>query len=259
MARRIACVYAHPDDEIYGVGGSLALHAGSDVQLTVVLATSGEAGRIADPSLADRETLGPVRELEDLASWKELGLEPDLRFLRHRDGGLAEVPSAELVGEVLAIFAETSPDVVVTFGPEGITGHADHIAIGAAATEAFRVARADGAPGTFARLLHGAIPEAGIERLNELLRERGLDPFDPTQPFMPVGVPDETIGVLVDCSNVYDRKLEALRRHKTQAELEDVPFDLWPNILSTEAFVVAWPTSGAGERVLGDLFEGLPA
>jgi LmbE family N-acetylglucosaminyl deacetylase len=257
MTWRVACVYAHPDDDTYGVGGSLALHAEDDLALTVVLATSGEAGRIADPSLASRETLGRVREGEDLAAWRALGLEPDVRFLHYPDGGIAGEPRAELVAEIRAILEQAAPQLVVTFGPDGITGHEDHVTVGAAATEAFHAARRSAGRGTFARLLHNAIPNSGFERLNELLRQRGHEAIDPTQPFMPRGVPDDTIGARVDCSGVYDRKLEALRRHRTQAEMEDVPFDLWPEMLATESFVLAWPERQPGGPVLADLLEGL--
>ena len=252
--RRLACVFAHPDDDTFGAAASLALHAG-DIALTVVLATSGEAGQIADPSLASRDDLGRVREAEDEASWRALGLEPDLRFLRHPDGGLRRLRDA-LVGEVREILRETAPEVVITFGPDGVTGHEDHVTIGEAATEAFLSERE--AAG-MQRLLHQAIPAGELERMNELLRERGLEAMDPTQPFMPRGVADDTIGVRVDGSAVYERKLEAIRAHKTQAELEDVPFDLWPEILSAESFVIAWPPREPGAPVLGDVFDGLPA
>lgn len=257
-ATRVACVFAHPDDDTYSVGGSLALHAADDLEVTVVLATSGEAGLIADPSLATRETLGRVREGEDVASWWALRLEPDIRFLRHPDGGLAEVPRGELVGEIEAALASARPDVVVTFGPDGVTGHADHVTIGAAATEAFHAARASGGDG-FGSLLYTAISASALDRLNDGLRERGLEPIDSTQPFMPRGVPDERIGVRVDCSAAYERKLEALRCHRTQAEMQDVPFDLWPGLLGTESFVVAWPERSPREPVSTDLLAPSPA
>ena len=257
MTVRVLGVFAHPDDDTYGVGGSMALHAGGDLDLTVVMATSGDAGRIADPSLATRETLGAVREAEDLASWRALGLRPDIRFLRHPDGGLARVPREQLAAEVLAVLEETRPQVVITFGPDGITGHEDHVAIGAAATAAFHAARATGVGG-FERLLHLALPTSGLERLNELLRERGMEPLDPSQPFVPRGVPDEAIGVSVDCSGAYERKLEALRCHKTQAEMEDIPFDLWPEILGTETFVLAWPERLPDDPMLTDVLASLP-
>jgi LmbE family N-acetylglucosaminyl deacetylase len=256
VTRRIACVFAHPDDDTYGVGGSLALHAEDDLEITVILATSGEAGRIADPSLATREHLGRVREQEDLASWRALGLQPDVRFLRLPDGRLSEIAREDVTEQVGRVLDETAPHVVVTFGPDGVTGHEDHIAIGAAASAAFVAARAP--EGAFSRLLHIAIPASDLDRLNEMLRERGVEPMDPAQPFMPRGVADETIGVRVDCSGAYVRKLEALRCHRTQSELEDLPFDLWPEILGTESFVIAWPEPEPGAPVLADLFEGLP-
>ncbi|HEU5224180.1 MAG TPA: PIG-L family deacetylase [Actinomycetota bacterium] len=256
--RRIACVFAHPDDETFGVGGSLALHAHDDFELTVILATSGEAGRIADASLATRETLASVREAEDLASWRALGLDPDVRFLRHPDGRLNATPRGELVAEVRDVLEDVAPEVVITFGPDGITGHDDHVAIGAIATEAFGALRTSSGGAAFSRLLHNAIAQSTLDRLNELLRGRGLEPMDPAEPFMPRGVPDAAIGARVDASSVYERKLEAIRCHKTQDELEDVPFDLWPEMLSIESFVVAWPERRPRDLVLGDLFEGLP-
>lgn len=257
--RRVACVFAHPDDDTYGVAGSLALHADDDLHVVVILATSGGAGRIADPSLATRETLWRVREGEDVASWGAVGIDADVRFLRHPDGGLARIPREQLVVEVRDILEEAAPEVVVTFGPDGITGHEDHVAIGAAATEAFHATRTSSSGRAFSRLVQTAISQGSLERLNELLRERGLEPMDPTQPFMPRGVPDGAIGVRVDCSSVYERKLEAIRCHKTQAELEDVPFDLWREMLSTESFVVAWPEPRPRDPSLTDLFEGLPS
>jgi LmbE family N-acetylglucosaminyl deacetylase len=257
--RRVACVFAHPDDDTFGLAGSLALHAADDLELAVILATSGDAGRIADASLATRETLASVREAEDLASWRALGLEPDLRFLRHPDGDLSRMPRERLVAEVRDLLGAAEPEVVVTFGSDGITGHEDHVAIGEVATQAFGALRTSSSGSAFSRLLHCAIPQGDLDRLNELLRERGLEPMDPTQPFVPRGVPDGAIGARIDVSSMYERKVEAIRAHKTQAELDDVPFDLWPEMLSTEAFVVAWPERRPRDPILADLFEGLPA
>jgi len=257
VTRRVACVFAHPDDDTYGVSGSLAMHAGPELEVTVVMTTSGEAGLIADASLATRDNLGAVREEEDRESWRALGVDPVIHFLRHPDGGVADVPPDGLVEQYLAILSEARPDVLITFGPDGVTGHADHVAVGAAASAAFEAARSAGSEG-FLRLLHVGIPQSSLDRFNELLRQRGMDPIDPSQEFQPRGVPDETIGVMVDCSGVYERKLEALRRHRTQAELEDVPFEMWQEVLAREAFVLAFPERAPGAPVLRDPFEGLP-
>ncbi len=256
MTRRLAAVFAHPDDDTYSVAGSMALHAGEDVGVIVVLATSGEAGQIADPSLATPENLGRVREGEDVASWREVGVPVEHHFLRFPDGGVAEVPAEDLTGRIVEALRETRPDVVATFGPEGVTGHADHITAGRAATEAFHRLRAEGGAG-FRRLLYGSIPQSQMDRLAVEFRERGLEPPDPTEPFQPRGVPDEHFGLSVDCSSVYEVKLEALRRHRTQGEMQDIPFDLWPEVLGREDFVVAWPEREPGAPMLHDMFEGL--
>jgi LmbE family N-acetylglucosaminyl deacetylase len=258
VSERVAGVFAHPDDDTYGVGGSIALHAEDpDLGVTVIMTTSGDAGQIADPSLATRENLASVREREDVASWRALGLHPEIHFLRHPDGHVAEVPRERLVARYVELLLAARPDVVITFGPEGITGHEDHIAVGLAATEAFHAARASGTEG-FQRLLYNSIPISKLDRFNEVLRERGMEPIDPTQPFQPRGVPDETIGIRVDCQAVWERKLDALREHRTQGEMEDIPFDLYPLMLGWEEYVIAWPERPRGAAVLGDVFEGLP-
>jgi LmbE family N-acetylglucosaminyl deacetylase len=256
--RRLAAVFAHPDDDTYGVGGTVGLHADAGIEVTAILATSGNAGRILDPSLATPQNLGLVREGEDRAAWDELGVKPAMHFLRHPDGGLRGVPRDELADRIAELLASARPEVVVTFGPDGVTGHEDHIAVGEAATAGFHQARERSPEDGLARLFYVAIPQSRLDRLNALLRGRGIEPLDPTQPFVPRGVPDESIAAMVDCSPVYQRKLEALRQHRTQGELEDVPYELWPEVLDREAFVLAWPERARGEPVLSDVFEGLP-
>jgi LmbE family N-acetylglucosaminyl deacetylase len=261
VTRRIAAVFAHPDDDTFGVGGSLALHAGDDLEVMAVLATSGEAGPIADPALATRENLGAIREEEARQSYRVLGL-PNARieFLRYPDGGLAGVDRDQLVSRVASLLAEFRPDVMVTFGPEGVTRHDDHVTVHHVATVAFHRAR-EGAGGEgFGRLLHVGIPKSRIEAFQEMQRAAGMEPFDPEEPFMPRGVPDQDIGVVVDCSSVWRTVYEALRAHRTQAEeLEGFPEPALPEIFGREHYVVAWPERGPDDPVLTDVFEGLPA
>ena len=156
------------------------------------------------------------------------------------------------------IAGDPNVDVLMGWQAVDFREHEDHIAIGEAATAAFHRARDESSGDGLARLLYVAIPQSRLDRLNALLRERGMETLDPTQPFVPRGVPDVVIAVMVDCSSVYQRKLEALRQHRTQGELEDVPFELWPEVLGGEAFVIAWPEPAPGDPVLSDVFEGLP-
>jgi LmbE family N-acetylglucosaminyl deacetylase len=257
---RLAAVFAHPDDDTFGLGGILAKQ-GADIDYTLIAATSGEAGEISDPALANQENLGLVREGEEREALRELGF-PDatVHFLRYPDGGLKDVPRDELVQRVAALLGEARPHVVVTFGPEGITRHEDHIAIGQAATEAFHQARdAAGKGAGFARLFYNAVPQSELEAFWQAVRAEGIDMGDPDGPFMPRGVPDHTVTARVDGSDVWERKLQALRAHRTQAsDLTSIPLSIQKEFLAAESFVQAWPpvTNPDGPR-LSSLFEGL--
>jgi LmbE family N-acetylglucosaminyl deacetylase len=251
-------VVAHPDDDTFGVSGTVALHSSDpEFGFTLVHVTSGDKGQISDPSLATPETLGAVREMEDIASWRALGRVPDRHeFLRYPDGGVADADFDGLVRAIGDVFREMRPDVVVTFGPEGVTGHTDHITTGRAAAEAFHRVRAGGGDG-FRRLLQNELPMADLQRFSDELVKRGLPAIDPTQPFQPRGVPDDTIDVVVDCLEVVPRKAAALREHRTQADDASFPEDLVESVLRYETFVIAWPPRVPGTRVLTDVFDGL--
>src|SRR5690606_26787833 len=132
-------VAAHPDDDVFGAARAVALHSGdADLRFILVHATDGEAGEIAPDSGVTREELGAVRRRETRDGWEAVGRLPD----RHEwfglpDGGLTEHPFDDLVDRIAAVMAAERPDVVITFGPDGITGHPDHIAVSAATTTAF--------------------------------------------------------------------------------------------------------------------------
>ncbi|HYT80828.1 MAG TPA: PIG-L family deacetylase [Actinomycetota bacterium] len=267
MTRRLAAVFAHPDDDTYGLAGTLAMGKG-DVEYAVIVATSGEAGPISDPSLATRESLAEVRENEEREALLAAGAETSsVHFLRYPDGELKEIPREELVHRVADLLREARPQVVVTFGPEGITMHDDHITIGAAATEAFHRARGESETGqraprdAFQRLLYVAIPRSAIDRFWESLRARGEEVGDPEGPFMPRGVPDRTITHRVDCTGVLKSKIEALHAHRTQRdEVDQIPEDLQEAVLGYECFVQAFPpVTEPPSRSAGSVFEGVEA
>ena len=255
MTKRLAMVFGHPDDDSFGVAGTIALHR-DDIEVLCVLATSGEAGMIADPSLATRENLGEVREEESRASYRALGVQPEQHFLRYPDGGLKDLDPEPIVEHVVELLVAFRPDVVVTFGPEGVTKHEDHMFMSRVGTEAFHRAR-EKAGGGFQRLYHVGIPASRIDAFREMQRQMGQEPFDPDAPFQPRGVPDETITVWVDSSSVWELKHEALLAHATQmAEMEDIPEEVRPLVFGVETFVQAWPEPEPGTR-LTDLFEGI--
>jgi Uncharacterized proteins, LmbE homologs len=256
VSHRLAVVVAHPDDDTFGCAGTVALHDHDpEFRFVLIHATSGEAGMISDPSLATREELGSVREGEDERSWNVLGRVPDRHeWLRYPDGGVADVPFHELTDRIGVILAEERPDSVITFGPDGVTGHPDHITVGRAATEAFHRLR-ETPGGGFVRLFHTGVPQSLMDRWNEVRVASGDAPYDPEKIFDPRGVPDDVIGLVVDCRAVAPRVVAALREHATQAaDFADQPEELLVEGLANEHAVVAWPPWRPGDPVLTDVF-----
>ena len=265
MTVRLAGVFAHPDDDSYVLGGTLLLHPGA-VEPTVVFATSGEAGPIADGTGVTRERLGRAREAEQAAFLEAVGYGgAATRFLRHPDYRLPEVPFERLVGEVEAVLGQVRPQVVVSFGPDGLTSHHDHIRAGEAAAEAFRRARAadgragGGGPGSaFQRLYQAAYPRSDVDRFYAGVRDGRFDYGEEGNLFDLTGVPDDRIAVRVDTRPVAARKWDAILRHRTQLdEHQRIPAPLRWIVLEAECFVQAWPERPPGGPVAGDLLEGL--
>jgi LmbE family N-acetylglucosaminyl deacetylase len=133
--RRLLGVFAHPDDEVFCAGGTLAKHVAEGGEAFVVSATRGQSGQIRDARAATRRTLGRVRESELHRACDRLGVQSS-RCLDYVDGTLADLAPDVLSGEVLELVRAFQPDVVVTFGEEGAYGHPDHVTISAATTQA---------------------------------------------------------------------------------------------------------------------------
>jgi len=253
-------VGAHPDDDTFAIARSIAL-LGDDpgLRFVLVLATDGEAGMIAEGVNATPETLGAVRRAEDVASWQAIGRLPDRHeWLGLPDGGLPDVDFDALVDRIHGIMVEESPDVVATFGPDGITGHPDHVVLGAATSAAFHRARGDGVAG-LGRLLHSCIAESDIARWNDNRRGDGEPEWQPDQPYHLRGVPDAMVGITVDTRGVAALAVDAIRTHTSQWSPTAVPTgdDELARSLRTEDWVIAWPVSPVGSPRLGGILEGL--
>jgi len=131
-------VWAHPDDEAYLSAGIMAAAVDAGNRVVCVTATRGEAGSL-DAVRWPPETLASVREAELDACLKVLGVR-EHTWLDYPDGGCASVPADEAVARVAEILTEVQPDTVLTFGPDGMTWHPDHIAVGEWTTAAFEAA-----------------------------------------------------------------------------------------------------------------------
>jgi len=165
-ARRLLGVFAHPDDEVFCAGGTMAHAVKGGGRVAVLCATRGERGQIRDAGAATRRTLGPVREAELWAAAAELGVS-DVRVLDFEDGTLADHRAA-LAAAVTETMREVDPDAVVTFASDGLYGHPDHVAIAEVSTEAFRTLVRERPEGQ--RLYHAIFPPRRTSMAEELAR-----------------------------------------------------------------------------------------
>jgi LmbE family N-acetylglucosaminyl deacetylase len=121
----IVGVWAHPDDEGYLSGGIMAAAVRAGQRVVCVTATRGEA---ADPARWPPAELATIREAELAACLAVLGV-TEHRWLDYPDGGCAEVDPDAAAEQIAAIIDEVRADTVLTFGPDGQTGHPDHVAV----------------------------------------------------------------------------------------------------------------------------------
>jgi LmbE family N-acetylglucosaminyl deacetylase len=261
---RLLAVFAHPDDEAFGVGGILTKYAAEGVGVYLVSATRGEAGEIAEPSMATKANLPYVREEELRCACRSYGIHPPI-FLDYLDGQLPSVHQGQAVGKLVRLLREIRPQVVVTFGPEGIYGHYDHIAVHRWTTIAVNLATdKDCFPGPTGvcephqvdKLYFRVITADQVKAMSEDGRAPSVS-MDGV-PFYMVGYPLEQITTEVDVSAYAEKKIEGIRCHLTQIGRRD-PEDEWfhGDMVAREQFILAQSTVGRGQGLETDLFAGL--
>jgi len=190
----LLAVFAHPDDETFRCGGTLALLARRGVRVQVLCATRGEAGV---PGL-DLQQAGLLRQAELECACRTLGIAPPL-FLDHRDGGLSQVHDEQAVAEIERVMRRLQPQVLLTWPPDGLSGHPDHVAV--SRWTGLALEHATLRSGRVA-LYHLVVPQSVAQALQ--------------MPHLHA-VPDEQVTVTVDVSSVWEQKLAAIACHRTQA------------------------------------------
>ena len=132
----ILSIWAHPDDEAYLCGGVMAIAAAAKSRVVCVTATRGELG-VTDATRWPPEQLTTIREAELAECLRILGV-TEHHWLGFPDGGCASVDVNEAVQQIAEIITELAPDTILTFAPDGQTGHPDHIAVHRWTVEAVR-------------------------------------------------------------------------------------------------------------------------
>ncbi len=250
----LMAVRAHPDDECFVLGGSLARYSRQNVNTVVVICTGGENGEIVDPELNTpevQEHLAEYRLRELQKSCEILGVRR-LEMLGYRDSGMSGTPENEdprsfnkadvevATAKLVRLVRETRPDVIVSDNEEGGYGHPDHIMSNRITVAAYEKAaepnyRPDlGPPHAIGILYYAAWSRNQIVEVWRRMRELGLElPWrrdeeeadsEPTW-----GLPDELVGAVVDVREYLDLKIQSLLAHRTQ-----VKPDMWMLTLPRE-------------------------
>ena len=265
----LMAVFAHPDDEAFGTGGVLAKYASQGCQVYLVTATRGEAGEIAVPELTTPADLPYVREQELRCACEIYGIHPP-RFLEYPDGLLPIIHQGQAVGKLVRLIRELKPQVLVTFGPDGIYGHYDHIAVHRWATIAFDLASdPECFPGQLAinrdfhqvsKLYFRVLSEDRLAAMSEDGGRRAV--MMDGVPFPLVARPRDEITTIIDVADYAETKLAGLRCHVSQVgyeppfgeSAEEVIREPW---FYQETFELARSTIGCPEELETDLFAGL--
>ncbi|HYN71168.1 MAG TPA: PIG-L family deacetylase [Nakamurella sp.] len=221
-------IWAHPDDEAYLSGGLMAMAGEAGLRVVCVTATLGELGT-PDPQTWPPERLAAERTAELARCLGILGV-TEHHWLGYRDGHCAAADASKAVVALCELMERVGADTVLTFGPDGYTGHPDHQAVGTWTAAAFdRVAR----PG--ARLFQAAVGELRARRWAELNDSLGV-----FLPGYPITVPDERLAIdLVLDPDTAARKVRALAAQETQTAglLDALGVDRYTAWVGDEAYV----------------------
>ena len=252
-------VLGHPDDESLGIGGTLAKYAAEGVDVFLLTATRGDAGRYrdyrrGDPQHPGSAALATIREGELRAAASVLGVR-DVALLDYGDQHLDRAEPRQIIEAIVEHLRRVRPHVVITFGPDGAYGHPDHIAISQFATAAV-VAAADPA---ISKLYYIAWPEstwAAYQRAFKKLTstvdgvERHAVPW-----------PDWEITTVIDTRQFCHTVWRAISCHESQMtvyrHLQDLPREHQEAIWGMQSFYRVFSTVNGGRARETDLFEGI--
>lgn len=194
MRKRIVGIFAHPDDETFGPGGTLARFAQTH-DVYIICVTNGDGKQASRKS---ELALGRIRKKELKASAKILGIK-QIFFLGYRDGSLQHNAYHEIAKKVTALLKKLKPETLITFEPRGVSGHIDHIVVSMVTSFIF--------------------PE--IPSIKKLMKyclsiERSAQMGKGYFIHFPLGYTDDEIDEVVDVSDVWDTKVKAMHQHVSQ-------------------------------------------
>lgn len=201
MNRSLLLIFAHPDDESFGPSGTAAKYRNQGIPTDLICATRGEVGsRVGVPEGVETAA---AREAELRKAAAIIGIR-NIYLLDFIDGRLDQIKPALITKKIIKIMQEVQPEVVITFGPDGISGHPDHMAVGKAAASAFHRLRKKGLGPR--KLYYLTIPESVLPDAAAL----GIHTR-----------PDKEVTTFIDISQYLNLKIKAVAAHASQQDARD--------------------------------------
>jgi LmbE family N-acetylglucosaminyl deacetylase len=263
---RLLCITAHPDDESLGMGGVHAKYAAEGIATYLLTATRGERGWIGDPdAYPGLAALGSLRERELRRAASVLGLQ-QVDFLDYTDGDLDVADAEEVIAGIVAHLRRVRPHVVITFGPDGATGHPDHIAISQFTTAALVCAadpgyspQCDWPAHRVAKLYYLAGSRARIAAYEAVFGDSAMT-VDGIKRSVP-GWADWAITTRIDTVDYWSQIWQAIICHRSQLSnyeaLVQLPEERHRELWGIQEFYRAFSLVNSGRTVEYDLFAGL--
>jgi len=272
--RTLLAIFAHPDDESFGPGGTLAKYAAEGVAVHLICATRGEAGESDTPEPDECEDLACQREQELRCAANILGL-TEVHLLGYRDSGMAGSPANQhprslvqadpdvLAEQIADLMRRLRPQVVLTFDPFGGYGHPDHVVMHRATVAAFERLSEIERP---QKLYFTTLSRTYMRWIVRLMPLFGIDPaaVGKNKDINLRAVLEHELPVTarVDVSDYYEVKQRAGACHSSQLS---GPGSFWGRLprwlvrrwRSTETFYRAVPPFRQSERMERDLFAGV--
>ena len=215
-------VFGHPDDETSASAGTMVKWIKKGGEVHVVTATGGEEGTLGTGQIViERNDLARVRELELKKNLALYGANPPF-MLRYRDKDLNKEDTEILSTKVLDIMQKVKPDVVVTFGPSGISNHPDHIAIHKATVVAYKNYRDAVNKSDKPLLLYPAIP-------SDIADLYGLE----------LSEEEKQMDIVIDIAETIALKIQGLKNYRSQEDAQEFAKRLSERDDSTEGFAVS--------------------
>ena len=261
-------VLAHPDDESLGVGGTLAKYAAEGVEVFLLTATHGDAGRYhgsrpGEPGHPGQERLGVIRETELRAAASELGVR-EVSLLDYRDQHLDTANPRDVVAAIVGHLRRVRPEVVITFGPDGAYGHPDHVAISQFTTAAVVAAidpgfPAPGEPHAVSKLYYIAWPESAFDAYEAAFRKFATTVDGVERHVVPW--PAWAITTVIDARPLWSTVWRAISCHESQVtsyeHLKDLSTERHETLWGWQSFYRAFSTVNGGRARETDLFTGI--